>query len=79
MDEKDEDKSDESFQKHLIFYKQLNETISGIQDEIKTTSDEKLVKHLNERIKAIELDKKRIRQLFSNVDEKTWNDLDKKN
>ncbi len=79
MDEKDEDKSDESFQKHLIFYQKLNETISGIQDEIKTTSDEKLVKHLNERIEAIELDKKRIRQLFLNIDEKIWNDLDKKN
>ena len=79
MDEKEEDKSEESFQKHLVFYQKLNETISEIKKEMAGMSDEKLLKHLKERIDAIELDKTRIRKLFPRVDEKTWNDLDKKN
>ena len=78
MDEKEEDKSEESFQKHLVFYQKLNETIMGIESEIKNTSDEKLLKHLKERIEAIDLDKKRIRNLFPHIDENIWDDLDKK-
>ena len=79
MDEKEEDKSEESFQKHMVFYQKLNETIFEIEKEMAEMSDEKLLKHLKERIDAIELDKTRIRKLFPRVDEKTWNDLDKKN
>ena len=76
MDEKDEDKSEESFQKHLVFYQKLNGTISEIEKEMADMSDEKLLKHLKERIEAIELDKTRIKKLFPSVDAKTWNDLD---
>ncbi len=79
MDEKEEDKSEESFQKHLVFYQKLNDTILGIESEIKNTSDEKLLKHLKERIEAIDLDKTRIRKLFPHIDENVWNALDKKN
>lgn len=79
MDEKEEDKSKESFQKHLVFYQKLNGTISGIEKEMAEMSDEKLLKHLKERIDAIELDKTRIRKLFPSVDATTWDDLDKKN
>ena len=79
MDEKEEDKSEESFQKHLVFYQKLNETISEIQKEMADMSDEKLLKHLKERIDAIELDKTRIQKLFPNVDANTWDDLNKKN
>jgi hypothetical protein len=79
MDEKEEDKSEESFQKHLVFYRKLNDTISGIESEMKNTSDEKLMKHLKERIEAIDLDKTRIRKLFPQIDGNIWDDLDKKN
>ena len=79
MDEKEEDKSEESFQKHLVFYQKLNGTISEIEKEMTDMSDEKLLKHLKERIEAIELDKTRIRKLFPSVDATTWDDLDKKN
>ena len=79
MDEKEEDKSEESLQKHFVFYQKLNETISGIESEIKNTSDEKLLKHLKERIEAIDLDKTRIRKLFPQIDETIWKAFDKKN
>jgi hypothetical protein len=72
MDEKEEDKSEESLLKHKIFYKKLNKKISDIQNEIQISGDEKILKHLNERIEAIELDQARIRKIFPAVDEKTW-------
>ena len=75
MDEKEEDKSEESFRRHLIFYQKLNKKINDIKNEMKNSTDEKNLKHLNERIEAIELDKTRIRKLFSETDDKTWNDL----
>ncbi len=75
MDEKEEDRSDESLRRHLIFYKKLNKTILEIQTEIQTFSDEKVLKHLNDRIEAMELDKTRIRKIFPKVDIETWNDL----
>ena len=75
MDEKEEDKSEESLQRHLIFYKKLNKTISEIQTEIQTFTDEKVLKHLNDRIEAMELDKTRIRKMFPKVDIETWKGL----
>jgi len=75
MDEKKEDRSEESLRKHLIFYKKLNKTISEIQTEIQTFSDEKFLQHLNDRIEAMELDKTRIRKLFPKVDIETWKNL----
>jgi len=75
MDEKEEDRSDESLRRHLIFYKKLNKTISEIQTEIQTLTDEKVLQHLNGRIEAIELDKTRIRNMFPKVDIETWEDL----
>jgi len=75
MDEKEEDRSEESLRRHLIFYKKLNKTISEIQTEIQTFSDEKFLKHLNDRIEAIELDKTRIRKMFPKVDIETWKNL----
>ncbi|MGD8300655.1 MAG: hypothetical protein PVG43_08485 [Nitrosopumilaceae archaeon] len=79
MDEKEEDKSEESYQRHLIFYQKLNDTILRIKSEMKNTSDEKLLKHLRERIEAVDLDKTRIRKLFPQIDGNVWDDLDKKN
>jgi len=75
VDKKEEDKSEESLQRHLIFYKKLNKTISEIQTEIQTFTDEKVLKHLNDRIGALELDKTRIRKMFPKVDIETWKDL----
>lgn len=74
MDEKAEDKSTESFQNHLIFYQKLNNKIIEIQKEILNSGDSKILKHLNERIDALELDKTRIRKLFPDVNEETWNE-----
>ena len=75
MDEKEEDLSEESFQKHLEFYNKLNMKIKDIQKEIDDSGDEKIIKHLHERIEALELDKKRIKKMFKNATEDTWNDL----
>jgi len=75
MDEKEEDRSEESLRRHLIFYKKLNKTISEIQTEIQTFTDEKVLKHLNNRIDAMELDKTRIRKMFPKVDIETWKGL----
>jgi predicted nucleic acid-binding Zn-ribbon protein len=72
VDEKEEDKSEESFQRHLIFYQKLNKKIKDIQNEIQISTDAKIIKHLNERIDAIELDKTRIRKLFPDVNNETW-------
>ena len=72
MDEKEEDKSAESLSKHLIFYKKLEKTISDIQYEIQVSVDVKNLKHLNERINAIELDKTRIRKMFPEINKETW-------
>ncbi len=76
MDEKEEDKSEESFQRHLIFYQKLNKKIKDIQNEIQSSTDAKILKHLNDRIDAIELDKTRIRKLFPDVNNETWKDPD---
>jgi len=75
VDEKEDDFSEESFQKHLEFYKKLNKKIKDIQKEIGDSSDEKIIKHLHERIDALELDKKRIKKMFKNTTDNTWNDL----
>ncbi len=75
MDEKEEDKSEESLRKHLIFYKKLDKKISDIQNEIQVSVDVKNLKHLNERINAIELDKTRIRKMFPDVNNETWKGL----
>ena len=74
MDEKEEDKSKGSFQRHLVFYQTLNKKIKDIQNEIQNSTDSKILKHLNERIDAIELDKTRIRKLFPDTDDENWKD-----
>jgi len=76
VDEKEEDRSEDSFQKHLVFYKKLDKKISEIQNEIKISEGTKILKHLNERIEAIELDQTRIRKMFPKVDDETWKGLD---
>ena len=72
MDEKEEDRSEESLHKHLVFYKKLGKKISDIQSEIQNSTDEKILKHLKERIDAIDLDQARIRKMFPDVNKETW-------
>ena len=76
MDKKEEDKSEESLRRHLIFYKKLNKKVLDIQNEIQISTDEKILKHLKERIDAIVLDQTRIREMFPNVDKESWKDID---
>ena len=76
MDEKEEDRSEDSFQKHLVFYKKLDKKISEIQNEIQISEGTKILKHLNERIEAIQLDQARIRKMFPKVNDETWKGLD---
>jgi hypothetical protein len=76
VDEKEEDRSEDSFHNHLVFYKKLDKKISEIQNEIKLSGDVKILKHLNERIDAIELDQARIRKMFPKVDDETWKGSD---
>jgi len=76
MDEKKEDKSDKSFNDHLIFYKKLNKKIKEIQDEKNLSNDNQVIQHLTKRIEAMELDKTRIKKLFQNEDTEIWDKLD---
>jgi predicted nuclease with TOPRIM domain len=75
VDEKEEDRSEESFGKHLEFYKKLEQKITDIKNEIEHSSDAKILKHLKERIDAIELDKKRIKNMFKEKNDDVWNNL----
>lgn len=74
MDVKEEDKSEESKIKHFAYYKSLTKIISEIQDEKKHESDPTILKHLDDRIQAMEKDKKRIREMFPNISEEEWDD-----
>ncbi|MDH3385868.1 MAG: hypothetical protein OEL77_07645 [Nitrosopumilus sp.] len=78
MDEKEEDRSEESLRKHMLFYKKLNKTIFNIQNEIQASTESKIIKHLNERIDAIKLDQLRIRNLFPDLEDKIWNSEENK-
>lgn len=64
MDVKKEDKSEESKKNHIVYYKSLAKVISDIQKEKEQESDPTIKKHLNARIEAMELDRKRIRDMF---------------
>lgn len=75
MDEKEEDVSEESFHKHVDFYKKLNKKIFDYENEIKQSKDNDIIKHLKERIDALKLDKKRIQNMFKKTDETFWNEL----
>jgi len=73
MDVKDEDKSEESKKKHIVYYKSLTKVISDIQEEIDLGGDPTIKNHLNERIDALEKDRKRIREMFPEITEEEWN------
>jgi len=74
MDVKEEDKSEESKKNHIEYYKSLTKVISDIQEEKDLVADPTIKNHLDERIDAVEKDRKRIREMFPEITEEEWND-----
>ena len=72
MDIKEEDKSEESRKNHITYYRSLNKVISDIKNEKNQESDPTIHNHLDERIEAMEKDKKRIRDMFPEINEEEW-------
>jgi len=73
MDIKKEDRSEESKKNHIAYYKSLSKIISNIQKE-KEEEDEQVIKeHLDNRINAMEEDRKRIKEMFPEIEEEEWN------
>ncbi len=73
MDVKEEDKSDESKKNHISYYKSLTKVISDIQEEMNLGIDPTMKNHLDNRIDALEKDRKRIRDMFPDITEDEWN------
>ena len=74
MDEKIEDKSEESKQNHTIYYKSLTKIIINMEQEIDNEGEPAVKEHLKSRIDAIEKDRKRIRDLFPDMSREEWDD-----
>jgi uncharacterized protein YicC (UPF0701 family) len=72
MDEKKEDKSEESKQNHRIYYKSLTKIIANMEQEINNEGEPAVKEHLKSRIDAIEKDRKRIRELFPDTTKEEW-------
>ncbi len=68
MNEKPEDKSEESKKNHISYYKSLTKVIQDIQTEIQNETEPKIIEHLNNRIESMKLDKKRIKDMFPDID-----------
>ena len=74
MDVKDEDKSEESKQNHIIYYKSLTKIIKNMENEIDDEGEPAVKEHLKSRIDAIEKDRQRIRDLFPDMKREEWDD-----
>jgi len=74
MDEKQEDKSEQSKKNHMIYYRSLTKIITNMKDEINQEGEPAIKEHLTSRIDAIEKDRKRIRDLFPNMKKDEWDD-----
>ncbi len=74
MDVKEEDKSEESKKNHIIYYKSLTKIILDIQEEENLGVGPTMKNHLDERMDAVEKDRKRIRDMFPEITEEEWND-----
>ncbi len=73
MDVKEEDKSEESKKNHISYYKSLIKVISNIQEEMNLGVDPTMKNHLDERLDALEKDRKRIREMFPDITKEEWN------
>jgi len=74
VDIKDEDRSEESKKNHISYYRSLCKIISGIKDEKNQENEPAIKSHLDNRIEAMEKDKKRIRDMFPEIKEGEWID-----
>ncbi len=72
MDVKEEDKSEESKKNHLTYYKSLTKVILDFQEEKNQVTDPTIKNHLDERIDAVEKDRKRIREMFPDITKEEW-------
>ena len=72
MDEKKEDKSEESKKNHMTYYRSLTKIITDMKDEINQEGEPAIKEHLTSRIDAMDKDKQRIRDLFPDVKEEEW-------
>ena len=72
MDEKIEDKSEDSKKNHLIYYKSLSKIITNIEIEMNQDGQSAIQEHLTKRIDAMEKDRKRIRDLFPDIKKEEW-------
>jgi len=72
MDVKDEDKSEESKKNHISYYKSLTKVILDIQQETNLGVEPTIKNHLDERIDAVEKDRKRIREMFPEITKEEW-------
>ena len=73
MDEKIEDKSEDSKKKHMIYYRSLSKIITDMKAEMNQEGEPAIKEHLTSRIDAMDKDKQRIRDLFPDVKEEEWN------
>ncbi|HEY5735379.1 MAG TPA: hypothetical protein VIS47_02350 [Nitrosopumilus sp.] len=74
LDVKKEDVSEESKKNHISYYKSLCRVISDIQKEKETEVEPAIKSHLEKRVEAMEKDKKRIRDMFPDINEGEWDD-----
>tara|TARA_B110000014_G_scaffold79143_1_gene54342 strand:- start:76 stop:309 length:234 start_codon:yes stop_codon:yes gene_type:complete len=74
MDQKKEDKSEESKKSHMIYYRSLTKIITEMKNEINETGEPAIKEHLISRIDAMEKDRKRIRDLFPGIKYEKWDD-----
>ena len=74
MDVKEEDRSEESRKNHMAYYRSLCKIISDIREEKEDEKEPAIKSHLDDRIDAMEKDKKRIRDMFPEIKEDEWND-----
>ena len=74
MDEKKEDKSEESMKNHKIYYRSLTKIIIEMKNEINEEGEPAIKEHLTSRIDAMEKDRKRIRDLFPSIKIEEWDD-----
>jgi uncharacterized protein YicC (UPF0701 family) len=73
LDVKDEDTSEESKKNHITYYRSLCKVISEIEKEKNQEGEPAIKTHLDNRIEAMEKDKKRIRDMFPDIKEEEWN------
>ena len=72
MDIKKGDKSERSKKNHIAYYRSLTDVISNIQKEREQEKERAIIEHLNNRIEAMEKDRKRIREMFPEIKEDEW-------